>query len=185
MKKSPKTKKNAEAAEKRLEALRRRIDVLDGRLVALLNQRSRLAQAIGRLKKANGGALYVPEREQQVLARLRKRNRGPLSQHSLDAIYREIMSAALSLEGDLKIGVADLPNGAVMAAARNRFGASATYECAESPAQAVRDLEAGRWHVLCIAESELPAACAPLQAGRLLVCGKAERGCAVLVRSAE
>ena len=61
MKKKP-TKKSANAGAKKLEALRGKIDVLDGRLVSLLNQRSRIAQAIGRLKHREGGALYVPER---------------------------------------------------------------------------------------------------------------------------
>ena len=114
-----------------------------------------------------------------MLARVRKRNRGPLSNKSLEAIYREIMSAALSLEGALVIGVAG--DGAA-AVARNLFGASATYAMAAAPTSAVDALCAGRWHALCIMEAHLPAACGALQDGRIRVCGKAVGGVAVLVR---
>lgn len=177
MKKSP-AKKNASAGAKKLDALRKKIDVLDGRLVSLLNQRSRIAQAIGRLKHRAGGALYVPERERDVLARVRKRNRGPLSNKALESIYREIMSAALALEGAMDIGVL----GDAAGVARNLFGASATYVPAGSPSAAVAALCAGRWQALCLPEAAVTAACAELDAGRLRACGPAVNGVVVLVR---
>lgn len=176
------TKKKASAAEKRLTELRRRIDALDVQLVSLINQRSRLAKAIGRLKELSGSALYAPEREQQVLARLRKRNRGPVSQDSLAAIYREIISAALALEGGLKIGLLDSGDGVVRAVARDHFGASAKYIAEKSPSQAVRALEQGRWNALCLSEKDMSAACAALQSGRLRASGAPSRGCVILVR---
>ena len=180
-KKSPKTKKTI-SAEKRLAALRASIDRLDARLLALLNQRSRMALAIGKIKHRAGGALYVPSREQAVLAQLRKRNRGPLSNASLEAIYREIMSAALSLEGALRIGVAGAARGELLLAARNHFGRSARYEEAGAPGSAIKRMLAGRWNALCMAESDLPAACAALQSGRLTVCGRPARGSVLLTR---
>ncbi|HMP76525.1 MAG TPA: chorismate mutase [Kiritimatiellia bacterium] len=181
MKKSP-TKKIAKSSAQKLEALRRRIDVLDGRLVTLLNQRSRLAQGIGKLKHAQGSALYVPEREQQVLARLRSRNKGPLSARSLEAIYREIMSAALSLEGVLNIGVVGSVGSPVAAAARDHFGGSARYATLTAT-EAVKRLLAKRCHAVCLAEADLPAACAGFQSGRVRMCKSATRGVAVLVRT--
>ncbi|MCO5045170.1 MAG: chorismate mutase [Kiritimatiellae bacterium] len=174
--------KRTDSAVARLASLRARIDALDGRLVALLNQRSRLAQAIGELKSAQGAPLFVPEREQQVLAGLSKRNGGPLSQHSLAAIYREIISAALSLEGGLKIGVVDVANGAIGLAARDRFGASARYERARSAPVAVRGLLDGRWHALCVAESALKSARRAIEDGLLRVSKVPGSRCVVLVR---
>lgn len=176
-----KTAKTNAAGTARLEKLRRQIDEVDARLVSLINQRSRLAKAIGHLKQSNGSPLYVPEREQQVLARLKKRNRGPVGQEALVAIYREIISAALALEGGLKIGLLDHGDGNVRAVARDHFGASAEYELAKSPSQAIRALERGRWNALCISESDMPAACAALQAGRVRVSAGPQRGCAILV----
>ncbi len=182
MKKQTK-KSRPDRGERTLATLRRRIDAIDARIVALLNQRSRLARKIGELKRERGGALYVPEREQAVLSRVRARNKGPLSNAALEAIYREIMSAALALEGPLKIGVAGPAGGAVALAARNHFGASAKLASAESPSKAVAGIAAGRWDALCIEDAELPALCAELQAGRLLVCGRAAKGISIVVRS--
>lgn len=178
------TKKNRpDSGERQLAAWRRRIDAIDARIVALLNQRSRIAAKIGEHKKARGGALYVPEREQAVLARLRARNKGPLPDAALEAIYREIMSAALALEGPLKIGAAGEPGGPVAAAARNHFGASAKVTAVPSPSDAVAGMRKGKWDALCIAESDLPAACEELQSGRLRVCARAAKGISVLVKS--
>ncbi len=175
-------KKKTEVADARLASLRRRIDTLDGRLVALLNQRSRLAQEIGELKSASGAPLFVPQREQQVLSGLSKRNRGPLPESALWAIYREIISAALSLEGGLKIGVLDGVRGGIMLEARNRFGASATYERAGSVASALRALARGKWHALCLSASAAKAARRAIEAGQFCVSALQGSRCVVLVR---
>lgn len=169
------------ALEKRLAALRRKIDAIDADLVRLLNARCRVAKKIGEIKRANGGDLYVPEREQAVLARVRARNRGPLTDAALEAIYREIMSAALALEGPLQVGVAGTAQSAVAAAARNHFGASAKMFMVTPPSEAVKGIREGRWHALCIADADLPAACADIQAGRVRACGRAGDGVSVLV----
>jgi chorismate mutase-like protein len=185
-KKKPATarKKNPlENGDRRLDALRRRIDAIDAQIVALLNRRSRVALQIGAHKRARGGALYAPEREQAVLARVRARNKGPLSDAALEAIYREIMSAALALEGPFTIGVAGPAGGEVAQAARNHFGAGARQTAVNSPSEAVSGIVKGRWDALCIADADLPAACAELQAGRLLVCGRAAKGVSILVRA--
>ncbi len=180
--KSPGRKKTT-GAEARLAALRASIDRLDARLLALLNRRSRMALAIGAIKRRSGGALYVPAREREVLAGLNARNRGPLRQAALEAIYREIMSAALSLEGVLRIGVAAGGRLDAWLAARDQFGRSARYEDAGAPTAAVRKMLAGRWDALCMLESSLPAACRALQDGRLSVCGRPGRAIVLLVRN--
>lgn len=176
-------KSRPDSGERKLADWRRRIDAIDARIIALLNQRSRIARKIGELKRARGGALYVPEREQAVLSRLRALNKGPLSDQALEAIYREIMSAALALEGPLHIGVAGAADGPVAAAARNHFGASAKVTPVSSPTEAVAGMCEGRWDALCIAESDMPAACAEVQAGRLRICARSGTGVAVLVRA--
>ncbi|MCS6771321.1 MAG: chorismate mutase [Kiritimatiellae bacterium] len=170
-------------SDSRMEALRRRIDALDAEIVALLNERCRVARQIGEIKRANGGALYVPEREQAVLARIRELNRGPMDDRALEAIYREIMSAALAVEGPLKIGVAGAPGSPAAEAARNHFGASAKLCYVDQPSKAVEGIRRRRWDALCMTEPDLPAACADLQAGRLRVCARVGKGICILVRN--
>jgi len=50
-----------------LRALRSAIDEIDRRIVALLNERARLAQEVGRVKDASDLPVYRPEREAEVL----------------------------------------------------------------------------------------------------------------------
>jgi len=58
---------------------RRRIDEIDRKLVELLNERSRCALEIGRIKQAEHLPLYQPDREREVLENAEKANPGPLS----------------------------------------------------------------------------------------------------------
>lgn len=115
-----------------LDELRNQIDELDAQLVALLNARTKAAIDIGRVKQANGQAIYVPAREKAVLDRVTGLNAGPLTAHSLCAIYREIMSAALALEHDLKIAYLGPSATFTHQAARSRFGASVEYAACQT-----------------------------------------------------
>ena len=84
-----------------LNDIRRKIDALDQRLVQLLSARARLAQQAWRAK--NGAAAYKPEREAQVLRRVRALNTGPLPGAALDRLFTEIMSACRALEDQLTV----------------------------------------------------------------------------------
>jgi chorismate mutase/prephenate dehydratase len=48
--------------------------------------------------------VYIPGREKKVYEKLNTVNHGPLSNDSLQAIYREIISASISLQKDVTIG---------------------------------------------------------------------------------
>jgi len=115
-----------------LESLRNKIDGVDAKLVRLLNARTRHALEIGKLKRKGGKGIYVPAREKAVLASVVKLNEGPLSDKSLRAIYREIMSAAISLEKSLKIAYMGPPSTFSHQAARSRFGGSVDYLSCET-----------------------------------------------------
>jgi len=110
-----------------LESLRRRIDALDAELVRLLNERTRLAVEIGKLKETQQGEVYVPSREKEVLERVLELNGGPLTRESLLGIYREIMSASLALERDTRVAYLGPPATFTHQAARLRFGGSVQY----------------------------------------------------------
>lgn len=110
-----------------LDAIRRKIDALDTKIVALLNRRLALAAAIGRLKRRRGDSIYVAEREDQVLRKVRARNRGPLKDAALRAIYREVMSASIALEKPLLIAYLGPKAASTHEAAMKKFGASVNY----------------------------------------------------------
>ena len=78
----------------KLQHLRRKIDEVDGKLVRLLNDRTRFVLEIGAIKHATGGEIYSPDREEAVFQRMVEQKPGPLTNDSLRAIYREIMSSA-------------------------------------------------------------------------------------------
>ena len=87
-----------------LNNLRRKIDNLDKDLVKTLNKRAELAKTIKKIKDARGETdIFKPSREAQILKNLEKLNKGPLLMQHLQSIYREIMSACLSLEKKLKV----------------------------------------------------------------------------------
>ena len=82
---------------------RKAIDMLDAQIVKLLNERTRHVLAIGEIKLKAGEEIYAPHRERAVLNRIDRLNEGPITNESLHAIYREIMSSALSLEKTMTI----------------------------------------------------------------------------------
>ena len=113
--------------KKELTQIRRGIDELDRRLVDLVNRRLKLAQRIGELKRGARTRIYVAEREAEVLRRAQDANRGPLKPAALQAIYREIMSAALALEKGLVIAYLGPEATNTHAAALRKFGSSVDY----------------------------------------------------------
>lgn len=119
-----------------LDELRKRIDELDGRIVGLLNERSRVALDIGRLKAGTDGEVYVPARDREVLDRVAALGAGPLAPDALRAIYREIVSAAVALERTVQVAYFGPPATFTHQAARARFGASIGY----LPCETIRDV---------------------------------------------
>lgn len=85
-------------AAARIEELRHRIDALDERLVVLLNARAGCALAIGQLKEELGLQIYQPDREREVLAHVRRVNRGPLDDDAIARLFERIIDEARRLE---------------------------------------------------------------------------------------
>ncbi|NDP48202.1 MAG: prephenate dehydratase [Sulfuriferula multivorans] len=79
-----------------LKALRARIDGIDDAILKLVSERAGIAQQVGRTK--NGEKIYRPEREAQIVRRLRDTNPGPLSGDVVERLIREIISACRALE---------------------------------------------------------------------------------------
>jgi chorismate mutase/prephenate dehydratase len=79
------------------------IDRIDDAILALLSQRAGHAQAIGHLKAGTGAPPWRPEREAQVIARLTAANPGPLTSEHVAGLFRQVMSACMSLEQKLRV----------------------------------------------------------------------------------
>lgn len=93
------------AANPALLDLRNQIDSLDQQLLSLLNQRARVAEQVGELKRREGTPFFRPDRVAQVIAKIRNANQGPLKGEHVAAIWREIMSACLALESPQRVAV--------------------------------------------------------------------------------
>jgi len=84
-----------------LKALRERIDSIDDAILQLVSERAGIAQQVGQTKK--GERIYRPEREAQIVQRLREANPGPLSGEAIERLIREVISACRALEQTLRI----------------------------------------------------------------------------------
>ena len=115
---------------------RKAIDAHDAQIVRLLNERTKHVLAIGKIKRKAGEEIYAPHRERAVLQRVCKQNAGPMTAESLRAIYREIMSSALSLEKSLTIAYFGPEATFTHQAAIRRFGSSLRY----SPHKTIADV---------------------------------------------
>lgn len=114
-------------AEKSIDDIRGEIDRLDAEIVRLLNERAKLALAIGSLKKKDNKLPYVPERERAVYKRLSAMNQGPLPLETLKAVYRELMSGCISLEHAVEVGFLGPEYSFTHLAARRKFGSAVHY----------------------------------------------------------
>ncbi|KAJ2592500.1 prephenate dehydratase [Coemansia sp. RSA 1285] len=118
-----------------LDSARKMISDVDRQLVELLNARARLSVNVGAAKrhtlKKEGSEsepeVYVPGQEKRVFEKVRGLNQGPLSNDSVCAIYREIMSASISLQSDVTVGYLGPAGTFSHQAALNRFGDSLGY----------------------------------------------------------
>jgi chorismate mutase/prephenate dehydratase len=123
-----------------IAALRRQIDSIDDRILELANERARVARRIGELK--GDGPVYRPEREAQVLGRLRERNRGPLPPASVERLFTEIISACRAVEDNLAVAFLG-PRGTFSEeAAAKRFGGSVRGLACASIDEVFRQVEA-------------------------------------------
>src|SRR6478752_4222 len=113
-----------------LDEVRTKIDHVDQELLRLLNERADLVHTVGEIKRKEGLEIYAPDREEKLLKKLVELNsqrKGRLPEKSIRAIYREIISAALALEQDMRIGYLGPAGSWTHQAAVSRFGNSVLY----------------------------------------------------------
>ena len=80
-----------EQAKAALADCRVRIDHVDRRLLALLNERTRIVEEIGRIKQAAQLPVYEPKREDEVFRNVTENNGGPLSSEAVKRVFERIV----------------------------------------------------------------------------------------------
>ena len=130
-------------SQKKLNDLRKEIDRIDSRVMELINKRGRVSHDIGGIKKSRKQPIYSPDRESQIYSRIVKKNKGPLEDKSVKAIYREIMSACLSLELPVTVAFLGPELTFTHQAALKSFGSSLNYLSCDSIPDVFREVEKG------------------------------------------
>ena len=111
-----------------LDGPRKRIDAIDNQLLALLGERAAVAEEIGVIKREAGAVtLHDPEREQRVLDRLASQGAGRFPPGAIRSVFREIISACLSLEQPMAVAFLGPEGTFTHMAARHLFGLAARY----------------------------------------------------------
>ncbi len=131
--------------EDRLAPIRERIDAIDAELLRLISERADCAREVAKIKDAAGQTThyYRPEREAEILRRIKAQNPGPLDDEEIARLFREIMSACLALERPLSVGYLGPEGTFTQAAALKHFGHSVRTQPFASIGDIFREVEAG------------------------------------------
>ena len=81
-----------------IEDWRRKIDEIDKKLVELFNERSKCAIEIGRIKHAENLRVYDPEREREILRRIKEANHGPLDNEGMQRLFERVIDECRRIE---------------------------------------------------------------------------------------
>ncbi len=127
-----------------IDELRSAIDKIDDEILKLLNKRAENVVKIGHIKREKNINVYVPEREQQIIERLITNNKKSFPDDALKSVYREILSASLSLEEPLKVSYFGSLATYTHLAALRHFGSSANFIASESIKTVFDNVETGR-----------------------------------------
>ncbi len=89
-----------EAAMSALAVCRESIDETDRRILALLNERTRTVEEIGRIKQAAQLPVYEPRREDQVFQNIADHNQGPLTTEAARRVFERIIDEMRKIQRD-------------------------------------------------------------------------------------
>ncbi len=113
-----------------LDELRVKIDEVDNQLLELYNKRLEYVLKVGELKNSSNSPIYRPEREKEILERLKKINRekgGKLSDEAIEALFLEMFSVARNYELAERVAYLGPEASFTHQAAEQKFGALGNY----------------------------------------------------------
>ena len=119
------------------------VDQLDQEIIDLLSQRVKEAGAIGKIKHANGADYYDPTREAIVMAKVKGLNSGPITDATIQSVYREVISGSISLEKKLVIAYLGPEATYTHQAAIRNFGVSLDYRAIKTIPDVFAEVESG------------------------------------------
>jgi chorismate mutase/prephenate dehydratase len=131
---------------KSLPELRKQIDSIDDQILDLLNRRAGVVIEVGKAKTGQSKEFYVPSREMAIYERLTARNPGPFPAEAIRRVFREIISASLSLEQPMKVAFLGPQGTFTHAAAMKQFGFSAQLVPQKSIPAVFDEVQRGRAH---------------------------------------
>ncbi len=133
------------SVDAKLKKIRVEIDAVDSELLKLFNKRAELAKQVADVKLEAGESVvfYRPEREAQVLRRVKEQNPGPLDSEEVARLFREVMSACLALEKPMEIAFLGPEGTFTQTAVLKHFGHSVMTRPMKSIDAIFRDVEAG------------------------------------------
>lgn len=119
-----------------LKRMRGEIDKIDEEILNLLNKRAKIVLEIAHIKRKENSSFYSPEREKEIIQRLMSINKGPFPNDAVKMLFREILSASLSLEEPLKVACLGPLATFTHLAAMRYFGSSANF----LPVEGIKDV---------------------------------------------
>src|SRR5690606_7983104 len=117
---------------------------IDSRVLELLVERARVAKQVGELKDAGDRPVYAPDREALLLRALTERELGPLTRESVEAVFREIVSACRGLQRVPVVSDLGTEQPLSHLAARKRFGHRAELAASASINDVFEAVQRGR-----------------------------------------
>jgi chorismate mutase len=81
-----------------LDRLRAQVDEVDLRLLELFNQRAKIVEGIGAIKKEMAMPIYEPKREELVFQNVLGHNGGPLSEGAIRRLFERIIDEMRTLQ---------------------------------------------------------------------------------------
>ncbi|MBE0658171.1 MAG: chorismate mutase [Bryobacteraceae bacterium] len=87
-----------EEAARLLDQYRIEIDSLDLRILDILNERTRIVEKIGAVKREASLPVYEPKREDAVYRNVLSHNQGPLSEAAVRRLFERIIDEMRTLQ---------------------------------------------------------------------------------------
>ena len=81
-----------------MEKIRSCIDEIDSELLKLLNRRAKYVIKIGEIKQKEKKDIFVPHREKELLERLCKVNKGPMTDSMVINLFQQIIDTLKDLQ---------------------------------------------------------------------------------------
>lgn len=85
-------------AARLLDQYRIEIDALDLRILDILNERTRIVEKIGAVKREANLPVYEPKREDAVYRNVLSHNQGPLSEAAVRRLFERIIDEMRTLQ---------------------------------------------------------------------------------------